>query len=223
MPSSTRAIRSVGADVLGAGLQRHVGHPLDRHVVRRVGVRAAVGPGLPEPRREHPVQLIADEDAVAHQIPALRAHPFVVETDGGQAEFDGPVGGHVHHRRAVAHRAELVRGGERGARIGGLVADRPVVFGGVADGFVDGQPQVGRVDHQVGRARPSRWAPWSSRPAATAAAASSSVQSHTSSPASASQPRRRRRRQGAHRLEAARRGVDGDGLQRRHAPAPAAG
>ncbi len=61
----------------------------------------------------------------------------------------GPVAGDVHQRRAVAQRAELVRGGEAGAGVGGLVADGPVVLGGVPDRLVDGQPQVGRVDHQV--------------------------------------------------------------------------
>ena len=71
----------------------------------------------------------------------------------GQAEFVGAVGGHVHHRRAVAHRAELVRRGERRARVGRLVADRAVVFGGVADRFVDRQPEVRRVDDEVGRSR----------------------------------------------------------------------
>ena len=46
-------------------------------------------------------------------------------------------------------RAELVEGGEGRARVGGLVAERPVELGGVPDRLVDRQPQVGRVDHQV--------------------------------------------------------------------------
>ena len=156
--------------------------------MRRVGVRAAVGARLAESRGEHPVELIADEDPVAHQVPALRGHALVVVTDAGQAEFDGAVGGHVHHRRAVAHGAELVGGGERRSGVGGLVADRAVVFGCVTDGFVNGQPQVRRVDHQI-------LAPGITLGALTFSAssdgscASSSVQFHTSSPASASQPR----------------------------------
>ena len=40
---------------------------------------------------------------------------------------------------------------------------RAVVLGGVPDRLVDGQPQVGRVDHQVVAAGPRRWAPSSSR------------------------------------------------------------
>jgi hypothetical protein len=44
---------------------------------------------------------------------------------------------------------ELVDGGERGAGVGRLVAQRPVQLGGVADRLVDGQPQVRRVDDEV--------------------------------------------------------------------------
>ena len=192
-------------------------------MVGRVGIGAAVGAGHSEPRREHPIQLVADEDAVAHQVPALRAHPLVVETDCRQAVFDGAVGGHVHHRRAVAHGAELVRGRERRAGVGRLVADRPVVFGGVPDGFVNRQPQVGRVDHQVGRARRRRWAPWPSRPAATAAP-----------PAPPTSPTRHRRRRTSQpravggasvRMVSndAGGGIDGDRLQRRLHPHPLLG
>jgi hypothetical protein len=35
---------------------------------------------------------MADEDPVAHRVPALGTHPFVIESDGGQPEFDSPVG-----------------------------------------------------------------------------------------------------------------------------------
>ena len=77
----------------------------------------------------------------------------VVEADGGQAVGDRAVAGDVHQVRAVAQRAELVGRGEAGARVGGLVADGAVVLGGVPDGLVDGEPEVGRVDDQVVRAR----------------------------------------------------------------------
>ena len=43
----------------------------------------------------------------------------------------------------------LVERGEARAREVGLVAEHAVQFRGVADGFVDGQPQVGRVEHEV--------------------------------------------------------------------------
>src|SRR6185436_20729671 len=77
----------------------------------------------------------------------------VVETDGGEAVLDRAVAGDVHEVGAVAQRAELVGGGEAGARVGGLVADGAVVLGGVAHRLVDGEPEVGRVDDQVVRAR----------------------------------------------------------------------
>src|SRR6516225_10857831 len=105
-------------------------------MMRRIGVRAAVGARLAQSWGEYPVELVADEYPVAHQIPALRGHSLVVVTDAGQAVLDGAVGRHVHNRRPVAHDAELVGGGERGSGVGRLVADRAVVFGCVADGFV---------------------------------------------------------------------------------------
>ena len=81
---------------------------------------------------------------------------LVVVADGGQAVLGGAVAGDVHDRGAVLERAELVVGGERGAGVVGLVAQRPVQLGGVPDRLVDGEPQVGRVDHQVVACRPRR-------------------------------------------------------------------
>jgi len=121
-------------------------------VVRGVGVGAAVGPFHAQPRGEHAIELVANEDAVTHQVPALGRHAVVVVTDGRQAMLDGAVGAHVHHVGAVAQGAQLLRGGEGGAGVGRLVPDGAVVLRGVADGLVDGQPQVGRVYDQVGRA-----------------------------------------------------------------------
>ena len=82
---------------------------------------------------------------------------LVVVADGGQAVLDGAVAGDVHDRRAVLQRAELVDGGERRAGVVGLVAERPVELGGVADRLVDGQPQVatGRSPGRSGRPRPT--------------------------------------------------------------------
>ena len=55
-------------------------------------------------------------------------------------------------RRSVPHGVQFVRCREGRAGIRRLITDRPVVFGGVPDGFVDGQPQIGRIDHQIGGA-----------------------------------------------------------------------
>ena len=122
-------------------------------MVGRIGVGTAVGPVLTEPLGEDSVQLITDEDTVAYQIPTLGRHTLGVVTDCGQAIVDGAIGGDVHHRRSVPHGVEFVRGRKRGAGIGGLIPDRPVVLGGMTDGLMDGQPQVRGVDHQIGRAR----------------------------------------------------------------------
>ena len=169
MPRSTPAISSSVDGPSGRGLQRHVGHPLDRHVAGGVGERAAVGPAEALQRRHPPVELVADQDAVRDDVPLLAGDALVVVADRGQAVLDGPVAGDVHHRRAVLQGAELVEGGERGAGVVGLVAERPVQLGGVPDRLVDGQPQVGRVDDQVVAARLDRRAPRASRPAARAA------------------------------------------------------
>ena len=138
-------------DAVGGGvrLQRHVRHPLQRHVVRRVGEGAAVAAGQAEAWGERAVELVADQDPVAHEVPLPGGDAVVVEADRREAVRVGAVAGDVHQRRAVAQAAELVRRGEAGAGVGRLVADRPVVLGGVPDRLVDGQPQVGRVDHQV--------------------------------------------------------------------------
>ena len=142
----------LGAGAVLGGLQRDVGHPLDRDVPRGVGERAAVGAasvelGLHVAHRA--VELVADQDAVPDDVPALGLHALVVVPDRGQAVLDGAVAGDVHDVGAVLQRVELVVGRERRAGVVGLVAERPVELGGVADRLVDGQPEVRRVDDQV--------------------------------------------------------------------------
>ena len=138
------------------GLQRHVRHPLHRHVAGPVGERAPVRPPEALELRYPPVKLIAGQDAVADQVPGLRGHALVVVADGGQAVLGGAVAGDMHDTRSVLQVAELVRGGERRAGVGGLVAQRPVELGGVPDRLVDGEPEVRRVDDEVVPARLDR-------------------------------------------------------------------
>ena len=97
-----------------------------------------------------PVELVAGQHAAGDQVPGLGGDPLVVVADGGQPVL-GASGRPVTciSGEPYCRRAQLVQGGERGARVGGLVAERPVQLGGVADRLVDGQPQVGRVDDQV--------------------------------------------------------------------------
>ena len=153
MPRSTRPISSSVLGPSGAGLQRHVGHPLDRDVTGGVGVGAAVGAAVVELGvhvRHRAVELVADQHAVLDDVPALRLRRPRRRTrwwPGRAGWVRSPVT--FMTGRAVLQRTELVDGRERRTRVVGLVAERPVELGGVADGLVDGQPQVGRVDHQV--------------------------------------------------------------------------
>ncbi len=139
----------VGRRAAGGRAERHVGHPLQRHVAGGVGERAPVGPAEALELRHPPVELVADEDAAGDEVPGLPGDALVVVADGREAVHRGAVTDDVHDRRPVPQAAELVEGGEGRARVGGLVAERPVELGGVPDRLVDRQPQVGRVDHQV--------------------------------------------------------------------------
>ena len=114
-----------------------------------IGERAAVGPAGPGQPGDPAVELVAGEHAAGDQVPGLCGHPLVVVADAGQAVRRGAVAGDPHRRGAVLQAVQLVQGGERGARVGRLVAEHPVQLGGVADRLMDDQPQVGRVDDQV--------------------------------------------------------------------------
>ena len=164
MPRSTPEISSSVLGPVRVRLQRDVRHPLHRDVAGGVGVRAAVGPRPALLGRHLPVELVADQRAAGDDVELLLAHALVVVADGGQAVLDQPVAGHVHGRAAVAQDAQLVEGGERGAGVRRLVAQRPVQLGGVADRLVDGQEQVARVDDQVvGPASTEGAATWPAR------------------------------------------------------------
>ena len=152
MPALHAGDQVVGAEVVGAGHQRHVGHPLDRDVAGGVGVRTAVGPAVVQLRLEvahRAVELVAHQHAVADDVPLLGPDALVVVADRGQAVLLRAVAPDVHHGGAVLEGAELVVGREGRAGVVGLVAQRAVELGGVTDRLVDGEPQVGRVHHEV--------------------------------------------------------------------------
>ncbi|CAB4919919.1 unannotated protein [freshwater metagenome] len=135
-----------------AGAQAHVRHPLNRGVLGGVGVGAPIAAGQAELPGHGAVELVADEHAVADEVPLLGGHPFVVPACGGEAELGCPVAGHVHERRAVLQAPELVGGGERGTRVVRLVAERAVELGRMADRLMDGKPEIRRIEHDGGRA-----------------------------------------------------------------------
>ena len=121
-----------------------------------IGERAAVRSAEPLLVRHLPIELIADEHAVAHDVPRLRRHALVVVADGRQAVLDLAIARHVHHRRAELQRVELVERRERRARVVRLVAEHAIELGRVADRLVNRQPQVGRIDDDVVAARRDR-------------------------------------------------------------------
>ena len=131
-----------------------------------VGVRAAVGAGQAVLGGHGPVELVADEDPVADQVPGPRRRPprrpsrpsrARAGTSRSPATF---ISGEPY-----CSVPEPVRGRERGAGVVRLVAQRAVQLGRVADGLVDRQPQVGGVDRRGCRARPPPTARTPSAPA----------------------------------------------------------
>src|SRR5690606_27553352 len=135
--------------LLPAGRQRDVGHALELHAGPRVGIAAAVGLLLAEDVGLVADGLVVDQDAVLDQVPALALHALVVIADRAEAARPGLVGDEGDQVAAPAERTALVQSGEAGAGVVGLVAEHAVQLQRVADVLVDGEEQVGRVDHQV--------------------------------------------------------------------------
>ena len=157
----------LGPSVARVG-QRDVGHALNGHVHRRVGEGAAVRALEAHGGGNRAVELVADQRPVAHEVEGLPLDTLAVDPDGRQAMLHGAIAGHVHDGRAVAQRAQLVEGGERGPGISRLVADGPVELGGVPDRLVDREPEVRGVDDEVVGAGFDGRAPGASRRAAPA-------------------------------------------------------
>src|SRR6266850_2905601 len=132
-----------------ARLEPHVRHALERDRGVRVGIGAAGRLLLPDPARLLARRLVADEDPLLEQVPALRLHSVVVVAAGRQRARQDPVAVDVDDLRADPEAPQLVRRQERGAGEVGLVAQRPIELGRVADRLVDGEPQVGGQEHQV--------------------------------------------------------------------------
>src|ERR687893_1163711 len=104
------AALDAGDDLRGGGavlrrLQRDVGHPLHRRVLWGVGKGTAVGAVHAAQPGRVPVDLVADQHAVAHDVPPLAGDALVVPPDGGQPVRRGAVPGDVHDGRPVPKRA----------------------------------------------------------------------------------------------------------------------
>ncbi len=63
---------------------------------------------------------------------------------------------HVHDRRAIDERAQLIERGEGRAGVCRLVSHGAVELGRMPDRLVNGQPQIGGIDHEVVCARVDR-------------------------------------------------------------------
>ena len=134
---------------LRARLKRHVGHPLDGDVLRRVGECTPVR-ALPAPScGDAAVGLVADEDAVLDEVPLLLGDAVVVVPDRRQTVLDDSVASDVEELGAVLQAAELVDGRERRAGVVGLVSEGAVELGRVPDALVDRQPEIGRIDDEI--------------------------------------------------------------------------
>ena len=155
MPLSVAATMSSSPMSLLAREQRHVRHPLELHAVPRVRERAAVrlvdARELADPRRLLARRLVVLEHALLDDEPLVGRHALVVPRHAGERTFLGAVALDVHDRRAVLELADVLlrRRDEARAREVRLVAHRAIQLGGMADGFVDREPEVARVEDQV--------------------------------------------------------------------------
>src|SRR5262249_42865968 len=91
------------------------------------------------------------------ELSAYAAHPVVVEADGRQSTGLRSVGQDRHQRTAELEAAELLRRDEGRPGEIRLPAERAIEFGRMAGRFVDRQPQIGRVEHEIVSARGDRF------------------------------------------------------------------
>ena len=94
---------------------------------------------------------ISDELAVANDVGRLRGNAFVVEREGAHAGtvFDARVANRVDQVGAVAQMIQLVEREKAHARIIGLGTEHAIELDGMADGFVNLQPELAAIQDQV--------------------------------------------------------------------------
>ena len=94
--------------------------------------------------------LVIDQGAVLDQIPALGLDAFIVVTDGAERVRLDLVGEQGDPVAAVLEFVlQFVDGGEAGTGIVGFITEDAVEFERMSDVFVDGQPQMGGIEHQI--------------------------------------------------------------------------
>jgi hypothetical protein len=122
---------------------------LKRHVFPALGVRAGSAAGALDPVGLVPCHLIVYELARLDQRPGERLFAVIVEAGGPEGAGCGLLGLHVDDLTAELIRPELVGSQEAGAGEVGLHAEGTVELRRVPQRFVDGEPEVGRVQDQI--------------------------------------------------------------------------
>ncbi len=136
---------------LGVGLKRNVWHPLDGEGGPAFGKRAAIGGLPPDQFRLADGHLVVHENAVLDdgELRPGGADAVVVVTDGGKAPLLAPVRHDIHQAAAVLELAELVRRAKSCPGKVRLPPERAIQLRRMPHRFVDGEPEIGRIEHQV--------------------------------------------------------------------------
>ncbi len=94
---------------------------------------------------------VAHELPVANDVGRLRGHAFVVERKGSHAGavLEAGVANRVHQIGAVAQVIQLVEREKAHARVVGFRAEHAIELDGMADGFVNLQPELTAIQDQI--------------------------------------------------------------------------
>ncbi len=94
---------------------------------------------------------VADELAVANDVGRLRGHAFVVESERAEAGavFEARIANRVDDIGTVAQVIQLVEREKAHARVVGFRAQHAIELDGMADGFVNLQPELAAVEDQI--------------------------------------------------------------------------
>src|SRR5829696_3227824 len=147
------------------GKDRYVRHALKLNAAPVLGVRTAMRPDwhllLPVP----PVEplglftrgLVIIENSVPHDQKVVGPDPFVVVAYGRYRSLLGAVSLDVHKLGSVLELAQdsARRRQKAGSGQVGLIPQRPIELGGMANGFVDREPEMGRVQDEIVLALPN--------------------------------------------------------------------
>src|SRR5919199_45868 len=81
-------------------------------------------------------------------MPTLCRYPFIVVAHRGASSRLGAVSAEIYPRCCILELAQFVGSGEASTREVGFIAIHAIEFGGMSDGFVDGEPQVGGFEDE---------------------------------------------------------------------------